>query len=311
MSEANDAADTFACCASCGITEIDDIKLVPCDDCDLVRYCSDACREDHKSEHEEACNKRAAELRDELLFKQPDSNHWGDCPICCVPLPLDPSRFVTFECCSKIICNGCMLAITEQNTRRRLQHSCPFCREPTPDNDEEIENLVTKRIEANDPYAMTDHGKRQYSKGDYRSAFENFTKAADLGNAEANNMLSVMYREGNVVGKDEGKMLYHLEEAAIGGHPKARHNLGAHEYKNGNAEKAVKHFIIAANLGLDESIKALMNEFRTGHVSKEVLAAAFRAHKAAVDATKSPQRELEEMFAMVKKAHDTARNGNC
>ena len=68
MSE--EVADT--CCASCGIIGIDDIKLVPCDDCDLVRYCSDECREDHNPEHKEACKKRAAELRDELLFKQPN-----------------------------------------------------------------------------------------------------------------------------------------------------------------------------------------------------------------------------------------------
>ena len=57
------------CCASCGIIEVDDVKLKECDGCDLVKYCSDECREDHKSEHEEACKKRAVELHDELLFK--------------------------------------------------------------------------------------------------------------------------------------------------------------------------------------------------------------------------------------------------
>ena len=62
-----------SCCASCGIAEIDDIKLKHCDGCDLVKYCSDACQRDQKSEHEEECKKRAAELRDELLFKQPEA----------------------------------------------------------------------------------------------------------------------------------------------------------------------------------------------------------------------------------------------
>ena len=70
-----------SCCACCGIAEIDDIKLMKdCDDCDLVKYCSGECKGNHKSEHEEECKKRAAELRDELLFKQPEGNHWGDCP---------------------------------------------------------------------------------------------------------------------------------------------------------------------------------------------------------------------------------------
>ena len=38
--------------------------------------------------------------------------------------------------------------------------------------------------------------------------------------------LSLMYRDGQGVEKDKKKELYHLEEAAIGGHPDVRHNLG-------------------------------------------------------------------------------------
>jgi len=53
----------------------------------------------------------------------------------------------------------------------------------------------------------------------------------------------------------------------------------------------VKHWIISANLGDDGSIKILMEKFKEGFVSKDDLAAALRAHQAAVDATKSPQRE--------------------
>ena len=51
---------------------------------------------------------------------------------------------------------------------------------------------------------------------------------------------------------------------------------------------------IAATQGDDDSIKALMDEFRSGMVSKENLAAALRAHQAAVEETKSPQREAAE-----------------
>eukprot|EP00984_Skeletonema_dohrnii_P035791 scaffold35973_cov122-Skeletonema_dohrnii-CCMP3373.AAC.2 len=35
-----------------------------------------------KLQHKKECKKRAAEFRDELLFKQPESCHEGDCPIC-------------------------------------------------------------------------------------------------------------------------------------------------------------------------------------------------------------------------------------
>ena len=56
------------------ISELDDVKLIDCADCKSVRYCSDNCREDHRLEHEAKCKERAAELRDEILFKQPESN---------------------------------------------------------------------------------------------------------------------------------------------------------------------------------------------------------------------------------------------
>ncbi len=38
----------IVCCTSCGVAEIDDIKLKFCDDgCDLVKYCSDGCQENY------------------------------------------------------------------------------------------------------------------------------------------------------------------------------------------------------------------------------------------------------------------------
>jgi hypothetical protein len=69
-------------CANCGIAGVDDIKLEECTDCDLVRYCGDKCREEHRELHEEECNKRKAELRDKELFTQPDETHLGECPLC-------------------------------------------------------------------------------------------------------------------------------------------------------------------------------------------------------------------------------------
>ena len=70
--------NVLSCCASCGKAEVDDVKLKQCDGCDLVRYCSGSCQELHRPEHAEKCRKRVAELRDEILFKQPESTHLGD-----------------------------------------------------------------------------------------------------------------------------------------------------------------------------------------------------------------------------------------
>ena len=296
--ETDAAADNTSCesCACCGIAEIDDIKLVPCDDCDLVKYCSDECQENHRSEHEEECKKRAAELRDELLFKQPEGTHWGDCPICSLPLPFDKSKITSMSCCFKFVCDGCVYANRKREREMRLQHTCPFCREPAFITKEEADKLRIKRVEANDPNAMRYEGGLQYNKGEYSSAFEYYTKTAELGDAGAHNYLACMYHEGKGVEKDVGKYIHHLEEAAIGGHPIARYFLGMHEWEIGNVERAVTHFMIAATLGDDDSLEALMDMFKEGSVEKEDLAAALRAHKAAVDATKSPQRKTAEEY---------------
>ena len=283
------------CCASCGIAGIDDIKLKDCDDCDLVCYCSDACRELHRPEHAGKCRKRATELRDELLFKQPESSHFGDCPICCVPLPIDPLKSKLYACCSKRICTGCNFANQKREIRGRLQRKCPFCREAVPETEEEMNEQWRKRIEANDPVAMREMGWDRYSEGDYKAAFEYWSKAAALGNVEAHYQLSTLYHYGKGVERDEKNALHHAETAAIGGHPTARYNLGCTERGNGQHNRAAKHFIIAAKLGFDASLERVKELYKAGNVSKEDFTAALRGYQTVIEATKSPQRkEVEE-----------------
>ena len=292
--EADARAEHKLCCASCGIAEIDDIKLTECDGCDLVKYCSDNCKEEHRSEHEAMCKERAATLRDELLFKQPESTHFGDCPICCVPLPIDEEKSGLYSCCSKVICKGCDYTNRLRQFQENMQRTCPFCRHPVPRTEEELKKNLMKRVEAGDSVALTDIGKMARENGDYDGAFKYFTKAAELDDVDAHYELSVMHREGHGVEKDEAKEMYHMEEAAIAGHPDARFNLACFEGWNGRFDRAAKHWIIAANLGHSQSIKRLKEFYKNGDVSKEDFAAALRAHHAAVKAMKSPQREAAE-----------------
>ena len=100
-----------------------------------------------------------------------------------------------------------------------------------------------------------------------------------------------MHAAGKGVEKDEEKQVYHLEKAAIGGHPSARHNLAAIEEKNGNIERAVKHLVIAAKIGHENAMKKLWELYSYGSITKENLEATLRAHKAAIDEMKSPERE--------------------
>ena len=78
-----------SCCADSGVAGGASLKV--CKSCMLVRYCNAAaCQANHWPTHKPACKQRAAELRDEALFKVPPAKE--DCPICflsmlCYSLP--------------------------------------------------------------------------------------------------------------------------------------------------------------------------------------------------------------------------------
>eukprot|EP00984_Skeletonema_dohrnii_P036151 scaffold36780_cov133-Skeletonema_dohrnii-CCMP3373.AAC.2 len=195
-----------------------------------------------------------------------------------------------------MICDGCVYANQMRDVEGNLlQYKCPFCRHPPPKSQEESDMQIMKRAQANDPFATLQMGIRRHEEGNCEGAFEYYAKAAEGGNALSHFYLSCLYREGKVE-MDEKKEVYHLEEAAIGGHPLARHNLGVSEAENGNYERATRHFIIAASLGHEPSIEMLKANYTKGNVSKADFAAALRAHQAALDATKSPQREAAEIW---------------
>ncbi len=329
------------CCASCGIAAIDDIKLKKCDGgCDLVKYCSDECQEKHREQHEGACKKSSRNrivkdkiasnrvavrnkslltlalfsnrllLRDKVLFTLPDSSNYGDCPICCLPLSLDPEKSTLMTCCSKLLCNGCIYANAMREIREGLKQRCVFCREPLINSAEEGDKNVMERVKKNDPVAMRQWGKMHLEREegirhlevDYGIAFEYLTKAAELGEADAHFSLSVMYLDGEGVEKDIEKAVYHAEEAAIAGHPGARYNLGYIEYKSGRFDRAKKHFIVAANLGYEMSLKGLRQLYKEGYASEEDYDAARCAYQAAVEATKSPEREEGEAYYEAREA---------
>ena len=284
------AAEKLKCCASCGVAEIDDIKLKPCPKCDLVEYCSDECQDEHRHIHEAACMKRVAELHDEILFKQPESSHLGDCPICYLPMPHELGAFVVETCCSQITCLGCSHAsqhpVLEGGTRNR----CPFCRHVVSRTDEEIAKLNMERAKLDDPIALQALGMLNWFHEDHDEAFQCLNRAAALGDSESTFDLSLMYHDGVGVERDKEKERFFLEKAAIAGHLEARFKLGHFELDCERPDRAVKHWIIAATLGHDQSIKVLKLCYEHGCLSKQDFAAVLRAFQAAVDALQSPHR---------------------
>ena len=251
------------------------------------------------NEREPPAAEAEAEARDEILFRQPERTHLGDCPICFLPLSLDPYKSTLQSCCSKTICKGCRLANKrrEANKNLRLRHSCPLCRQPVPRSDKEVNMYCMKRVAANDPVAIQERGKTHYNEEHYRKAFKYWKKAAELGNVDAIYLLSLLYRDGLGVEKNEAKEWYQLEEAAIAGHTGARFTLAYNEKtRRGNTDRAVKHLIIAAHLGCDYSMEALEQCYEKGEVDEDKFTAALHAHQAAVDEMKSPQREEQAKY---------------
>jgi len=281
----------ITCCASCGKAEVDDVKLKMCTGCNLVRYCSVECQKNHRKQHKKACKERMSEIREDHLFTQPEESHLGECPICCLPLPIDTEKSMVNSCCCKRICLGCDHANTLREFDGGLEHKCPYCREQVPKTDDEIDQNYMKRVKANDPVAIFHMGSKCLDEGDYEGAFEYYSKAAALGNMMAHYNLSCLYHDGEGVEKDINKKVYHLEEAAIGGHPQARYNLGLYEGRGERIDRMVKHLVIAAKLGDDDALEMLKKAYQYGDASKEDYAAALHGHQAAVDATKSKQRE--------------------
>ena len=181
-------------CASCGKAAVDNIKLKNCTACKLVKYCSVECQKNHRPQHKKACKKRAAEIRDDKLFTQPDICNFGEYPICCLPHSVDAKKSGLYSCCCKRVCNGCAYTNKKREAEQGLGlNRCPFCREPlAPTADEHYQNNMT-RAKANDPVAFCQVGDKCIQKGDFDGAVEYLTKGAQLGCVDGHYNLAGLY----------------------------------------------------------------------------------------------------------------------
>ena len=152
----NTDTNTLTLCAACGKDGGDGDSMNACNKCDLVKYCNVACKKKHKSKHKKKCEKRAAELFDVELFKEPPPRE--KCPICMLPPPLyDNHTGMTFKsCCGKDICNGCIYAMKE--TGGKNMKLCPFCKTMPPRSLEEEVKRVMKLTEKGNAYAFNQLG---------------------------------------------------------------------------------------------------------------------------------------------------------
>ncbi|EJK71756.1 hypothetical protein THAOC_06776, partial [Thalassiosira oceanica] len=95
---------------------------------------------------------------------------------------------------------------------------------------------------------------------------------------------------GRWVDKDEAKASKFCMKAAMQGCVEARYNLGNHEGRKGNYDRAVRHFLISAKMGDKRSIESIKMMFAGGLATKEY-AEALRGCQDAVEEMKSHDRD--------------------
>ena len=228
--------------------------------------------------------------KDAALFKQPPPNE--DCPICFMRMPSLYTGFKYNSCCGKIICSGCIYAVHKMKGETK----CPFCRVPTPTTEEEMLERIKKLVEMDDDEAIRELGCCYYDgkyglPQDRDKALELWHRAGELGCAAANASIGNAYYRGRGVERDIEKGKHYWELAAMGGNIYSRYNLGVLEEDAGNMSIALKHHIVAAECGDNDSLKKIKEYYVNGHATKDDYAKALRAHHEYICGIKSAQRD--------------------
>jgi len=284
----NDAT-TLSVCANCGKKGDEDNSLKFCGACKLVKYCSATCQKAHRPMHKKECKKRAAELRDEKLFKEVEPE---ECPICMLTMPLEDKASLFHACCGKSICSGCIYTMAMNEDK----DICPFCRMPEAASDEEAMQRMKKLMDKGNPesilgiggyYAFGYNGLQQ----NWAKSNELMLKAGDLGCSKGYYNLAMSYEQGDGVEVDMKKAKEYYEQAAMMGNVEAKYDLGSLEGKSGNYRRSVQYYMVAAKAGKKGALDKVKIGFRNGLVTKDEYESTLRAHQQRLDEMKSDARD--------------------
>ena len=191
-----------------------------------------------KEEHERAIEAAVNRTEDPL-------KHWTrllneECPICMIPLPLDPNETGYMNCCGKLICSGCILSHIEVVGRKKMG-LCVFCR-------------------VDDALVTTD-----------KAILEQDMKLANTGNGEALRIVAGYYFHGKMgLQQDKAEGLKWIRRAVEAGSGKAAGMIGTYYYLGNGVEKdcdkALEYYQKATELG-DSTAFSLMGHFTRPTVS--------------------------------------------
>ena len=135
---------------------------------------------------------------------EPESSPRRECPICYHRLPLEEAGHIYHTCCGQVLCNGCVIGkqrtqlkelrkiiegITSEEEQFRLIskrgmkiYVCPYCRAPSPDDEQVLLQRVYDRIEiCNDrDYTIALNQLGSHYKTGQQGLPRNLTKAEEL-----------------------------------------------------------------------------------------------------------------------------------
>jgi ribosomal protein S24E len=195
---------------------------------------------------------KPSNLSEDELFKRPERE---ECPICFVPLSLEVDKDSFRVCCGKVLCQGCVYAILQN------EHSfaCPFCRKSPYKSNEEYMQWLQKLVANKHPLALLQMGLH-YNAGDFVLA-QNVTKAVKLWEESGHHQayLNLAYHFERTGRND--KFRPYLKKAATLGNIKARTLLGILDQKEDRYSLSIKHLTISAEYG-DETAMNLMKVYQ-------------------------------------------------
>ena len=265
-----------------------------------------------RPKHKKECKRRAAELFDEELFKDPPEG--PECPVCMLPLPFDGDHIHFGACCGKFICMGCMYAQIKEEILSVKEDedcgACTFCRTPPTSVEKEILDRLSKGVERNDANSIEQlavyyMGGEMGLQQDSVKSMELLLKAGEHGCPNAYGSLGIFYCDSlellrcerveifqcKGVEKDKKKAKYYWELGAIGGDAFSRYNLALLEESNGDRIRAGKHFLICAKAGYEQSLQKLKLSFQHGYTTKDEYTGALRAYHKQHEDRKSAMRD--------------------
>ena len=129
-----------------------------------------------------------------------------------------------------------------------------------------------------------------------RKAVELWTEAAELGSLEALFSIGNAYFNGEGVQQDMETAAEFYIKAAMQGHVEARHNLGCIEGHKGNPDRAVRHWLISAKMGVKDSVAAIKKLFVGGLATKGQYAEALKGYQEALEEMKSHDRDEAKAY---------------